>query len=82
MGCRSINVLRLGLGMFSMNLSLSCNKAAREAKQSEWHCCWFVSIYAGAVSSSCLACSYLTTSSIYQIKQMDTTEYVGLLTNH
>ena len=57
MGCRSINVLRLGLRMFSMNLSLSlslaCNTGARKAKQSRWHCC-------GCLSISMLVLSYLS----------------------
>ena len=84
MGCRSINVLRLGLRMFSMNLSLSfsCNTGARKAKQSRdgivagvcQYLCWCCFIF--------LACSYQTTSSIYQIKQLNTTEYEGLLTAH
>ena len=55
MGCRSINVLRLGLRMFSMNLSLSfsCNTGARKAKQSR------DGIVAG-LSVSMLVLSYLS----------------------
>ena len=33
MGCRSINVLRLGLRMFSMSLSLSLSHATRELEK-------------------------------------------------
>ena len=55
MGCRSINVLRLGLRMFSMNLSLSLMQhgGARKAKQSR------DGIVAG-LSVSMLVLSYLS----------------------
>ena len=75
MGCRSINVLRLGLGMFSMNLSLS--HATRELERPNNQ-----DGIVDGLSVSLLVLSYQTTSSIYQIKQLNTTAYEGLLTAH